>query len=61
MTDANDEPDTRLAPPGEQAGPEWESGGDLEYDEAHGAGDHLDVPPGLVEEAERRRSLAKPR
>ncbi|WIM93839.1 hypothetical protein ACTOB_005832 [Actinoplanes oblitus] len=59
MTDATDEPDARLAPPGEPSGPEYETGGDLEYDEAHGAGDHLDVPAALVEEAERRRTLAR--
>jgi hypothetical protein len=58
MTDAHDEPDARLPQPGDQTGPEYDSGGDLEYDEAHGAGDHLDVPAALAEEAERRRAMA---
>ncbi|BCJ40413.1 hypothetical protein GCM10010168_32730 [Actinoplanes ianthinogenes] len=57
MTDANDEQEARLPQPG---GPEYDPGGDFEYDEAHGAGDHVDVPAALVEEAERRRSLAAP-
>ncbi len=58
MTDAHDEPDARLPHLGDQTGPEFDPAGDLEYDEAHGAGGHLDVPAALVEEAERRRTMA---
>ncbi|GAA2708420.1 MULTISPECIES: hypothetical protein [Actinoplanes] len=55
MTDASP------AQPQEQTGPEYDDAGDLEYDEAHGAGDHLDVPAALTEEAEQRRAMATPR
>ncbi|GIF03188.1 hypothetical protein [Actinoplanes siamensis] len=58
MTDAHDEPEARLPQPGDKTGPEYDSAGDLEYDEAHGVHDALDVPAALAEEAERRRSLA---
>ncbi|WP_436530058.1 hypothetical protein [Actinoplanes sp. HUAS TT8] len=56
-----DEPEARLPQPGDQSGPEFNPAGDFEYDEAHGAGDHQDVPEALVEEAERRRAMATPR
>jgi hypothetical protein len=59
MTDAHDE-DARSPQPGEQTGPEYDPAGDFAYDEAHGAGDHLDVPAALTEEAERRRTLSPP-
>ncbi|GIE87754.1 hypothetical protein [Actinoplanes regularis] len=68
MTDVHDEPADRLSQPGDeispagdQSGPEYDPGGDLAYDEAHGAGAHLDVPAALAEEAERRRAMAPPR
>jgi hypothetical protein len=61
MTDAHDEPDARPPQPGDTTGPEFDTAGDLEYDETHGAGRHLDVPEALVEEAERRRAAARPR
>ncbi len=68
MTDVHDEPadslpqpDDHLAPEGDRSGPEYDPAGDLAYDEAHGAGAHLDVPAALADEAERRRAMATPR
>ncbi|MEV6300379.1 hypothetical protein AB0M02_13320 [Actinoplanes sp. NPDC051861] len=57
MTDPQD--DIRPAPEVEATGPEYDEAGDLNYDESHGAGEHLDVPAALQEEAERARSLSR--
>lgn len=59
MTDRND--DLRPEPEVEPSGPEYDDAGDLGYDESHGAGEHLDVPAALKEEAERRRTLSQSR
>lgn len=56
MTKPQDEP--QQVPDVEAAGPEYDPAGDFNYDEAHGAGDHEDVPAGLVEEAQRRRTIS---
>ncbi|GIF15931.1 hypothetical protein [Actinoplanes teichomyceticus] len=62
MTDSPRTPNANIPRrPGEQTGPEYDAGGDFEYDEAHGAGEHPDVPAALVEEAERRRAMSPPR
>lgn len=55
-----DEPEDRPPLPDDTSGPEFDAAGDLEYDEAHGAGGHLDVPAALADEAERRRAFATP-
>lgn len=56
MTDSrNDE-----RPEVDADGPEFDEAGDLGYDEAHGAGEHLDVPAALREEAERQRAISQP-
>ncbi|AEV86175.1 hypothetical protein ACWT_5158 [Actinoplanes sp. SE50] len=57
----SEEPETPVAAAGDQTGPEFDPAGDFEYDEAHGAGHHQDIPATLEEEAERRRTLAAPR
>ncbi|MEU4428887.1 hypothetical protein AB0F81_50460 [Actinoplanes sp. NPDC024001] len=38
-------------------GPEFDPAGDYNYDEAHGAGEHPDVPAALLEEAQLRRTI----
>ncbi|MEV6346395.1 hypothetical protein [Actinoplanes sp. NPDC051851] len=58
-TEPHDETEDVRPPAAE--GPEYDPAGDLECDEAHGVGAHLDVPPALEAEARARRALFPPR
>ncbi|MFC7530740.1 hypothetical protein [Actinoplanes sp. GCM10030250] len=57
MTDPQDD---RPTPEVEATGPEFDEAGDFGYDEAHGAGEHLDVPAALQDEAQQRLKLTQP-
>ena len=56
MTEPQDEP--QRVPDVDATGPEYDAAGDFNYDEAHGAGEHEDVPAALREEAQRRRTIS---
>ena len=56
MTEPQDDP--HPVPDIPATGPEYDPAGDLNYDEAHGAGEHLDVPAALLEEAQQRRTIS---
>ncbi|MBG0567473.1 hypothetical protein [Actinoplanes aureus] len=57
MTEPQDDPQQVSDVPA--TGPEFDPAGDLGYDEAHGAGQHEDVPAALLEEARQRRTLSQ--
>ncbi|WP_328476882.1 hypothetical protein OHA21_23080 [Actinoplanes sp. NBC_00393] len=57
MTEPQDDPQPGQDVPA--TGPEYDPAGDLNYDEAHGVGEHEDVPAALLEEARQRRTLAQ--
>lgn len=56
MTDPQN--DLQPVPETPHTGPEYDPAGDYGYDEAHGAGEHEDVPAALLEEARQRRTIA---